>query len=106
MIIQKLKRSIDTDIELAMLYYSILSAIDVDTCFTTVHLSHTDPGGVRGGDDGKVPDAKPIIVLIDPDDANTSWGVLAVVGNPYPEESVAYKPVEGRVYVPIDAGTK
>jgi hypothetical protein len=28
MIIQKLKRSIDTDIELAMLYYSILSAIN------------------------------------------------------------------------------
>jgi hypothetical protein len=28
MIIQKLKRSIDTDIELAMLYYSILSSIN------------------------------------------------------------------------------
>ncbi len=47
------------------------------------------------GDDGKVPEAKPIIVLIDPVDAKTNWGVLAVVGSPVPP--VEYKPEEGRV---------
>ncbi len=74
-----------------------------------------DPIGVKvdntlldavAGDDGYVPASKPIIVFIDPVDARTSWGVLAVVGNPYAEESMAYKPLEGRVYVPIDEGTK
>jgi hypothetical protein len=55
--------------------------------------------------DGNVPASNPIIFLIDPDDAKTNCGVLAVVGNPVklPEE---YKPVEGLVYEPIELGTK
>ena len=54
--------------------------------------------------EGKVPASKPIIVLIDPVDAKTNWGVYAVVGNPVP--TVEYRPDEGRVYVPIDVGTE
>jgi len=72
---------------------------------TGVKVDNTSLEAVAG-DDGKVPEAKPIIVLIDPVDAKTNWGVLAVVGNPNPEEAVAYKPDEGRVYVPIDEGIK
>jgi hypothetical protein len=44
---------------------------------------------------GNVPASNPIIFLIEPVDAKTNLGVLAVVGNPLPE----YKPVEGCVYV-------
>ena len=56
--------------------------------------------------DGKVPEANPMIVLIDPVDAKTNCGVYAVVGNPVPDAE--YNPEVGRVYVPIPAsvGTK
>ena len=53
---------------------------------------------------GKVPAENPIMSLIDPDDAKTIFGVLAVVGNPVPVEE--YKPLEGLVYVPIAFGTR
>jgi hypothetical protein len=55
-------------------------------------------------DDGNVPEAKPIIFLIDPKDAKTNCGVYAVVGSPVPVRE--YKPVVGLVYVPIVVGTE